>query len=223
MSIRTSVAAPVRWLRRLTVLLALAVASPAFAQGAVLGASLQDALSSITSPLSTLEVVVTYDQEGPLSVVQRTALSALGGGGVFFESLPIAGIVATPAQIAQIALLPGVTSVWLNEELQYSNDDARQLTGVDRLRTDQSLRTGQGLPFSGQGVAVVVNDSGIDATHADLPMGILPNSGELVFLQMDGNLSPEDFQEAWDYNMGAAKEIHEIMVAALAARYGGDA
>ena len=58
---------------------------------------------------------------------------------------------------------------------------------------------------------------------ADLPMGILPNSGELVFLQMDGNLSPEDFQEAWDYNMGAAKEIHEIMVAALAARYGGDA
>ena len=58
---------------------------------------------------------------------------------------------------------------------------------------------------------------------ADLPMGILPNSGELVFLQMDGDLSPEDFQEAWDYNMGAAKEIHEIMVAALAARYGGDA
>ena len=51
--------------------------------------------------------------------------------------------------------------------------------------------------------------------EADLPMGILPNSGELVFLQMDGDLSPEQFQEAWDYNMGAAKVIHEVMVAAL--------
>ena len=40
--------------------------------------------------------------------------------------------------------------------------------------------------------------------EADLPMGILPNSGELVFLQMDGDLSPDQFQEAWDYNMEAA-------------------
>mgnify|MGYP000047039870 CR=1 FL=1 len=51
--------------------------------------------------------------------------------------------------------------------------------------------------------------------EADLPMGILPNSGELVFLQMDGDLSPEQFQEAWDYNMGAVSVIHEHMVAAL--------
>ena len=29
--------------------------------------------------------------------------------------------------------------------------------------------------------------------EADLPMGILPNTGELVFLQMDGNLSEEEF------------------------------
>lgn len=51
--------------------------------------------------------------------------------------------------------------------------------------------------------------------EADLPMGILPNTGELVFLQMDGDLSPDQFQEAWDYNMEAAKVIHEEMVRAL--------
>ena len=50
---------------------------------------------------------------------------------------------------------------------------------------------------------------------ADLPMGILPNSGELVFLQMDGDLSPAEFQEAWDYNMEAAMVVHQIMVDAL--------
>ena len=56
--------------------------------------------------------------------------------------------------------------------------------------------------------------------EADLPMGILPNSGELVFLQMDGDLSQAEFQEAWDYNMKAAMVVHQIMVDALK---GGDA
>jgi exosome complex component RRP41 len=53
-------------------------------------------------------------------------------------------------------------------------------------------------------------------------MGILPNSGELVFLQMDGDLSPEQFQEAWDYNMNAAMEIHVMMKEAIAKKYGGE-
>ena len=51
--------------------------------------------------------------------------------------------------------------------------------------------------------------------EADLPMGVLPNTGELVFLQMDVDLSPEEFQEAWDYNMNAAMVIHEYCVEAL--------
>ena len=51
--------------------------------------------------------------------------------------------------------------------------------------------------------------------EAALPMGILPNTGELVFLQMDGDLSPAEFQEAWDYNMEAALVVHQIMVEAL--------
>ncbi len=57
--------------------------------------------------------------------------------------------------------------------------------------------------------------------EADLPMGILPNSGDLVFLQMDGDLSQEEFQEAWDYNMAAAAEIHDLMVDALTKSHGG--
>jgi len=51
--------------------------------------------------------------------------------------------------------------------------------------------------------------------EADLPMGILPNSGEIVFLQMDGDLSQEEFQTAWDYNVAAAYEVHKIMIKAL--------
>tara|TARA_A100001037_G_scaffold286299_1_gene294578 strand:+ start:1637 stop:2359 length:723 start_codon:yes stop_codon:yes gene_type:complete len=58
--------------------------------------------------------------------------------------------------------------------------------------------------------------------EADLPMGILPNSGELVFLQMDGDLSPNQFQEAWDYNIAAAGEVHKLMKEAISNKYGGE-
>ncbi len=51
--------------------------------------------------------------------------------------------------------------------------------------------------------------------EADLPMGILPNSGELVFLQMDGDLSQEEFNQAWQYNMDAVQSIHRLMVDSL--------
>ncbi|MDP7001896.1 MAG: exosome complex exonuclease Rrp41 [Candidatus Poseidoniaceae archaeon] len=59
--------------------------------------------------------------------------------------------------------------------------------------------------------------------QADLPMGIMPTTGEIAFMQMDGDLSMDELQLAVDYNFAAAAEIHEIMTAALRARYdGGD-
>ena len=59
--------------------------------------------------------------------------------------------------------------------------------------------------------------------QADLPMGILPNTGEMAFLQMDGDLSIEEFNLATEYNYKAAAEIHEEMVRVLKARFdGGD-
>ena len=77
------------------------------------------------------------------------------------------------------------------------------------------------------GVASVVLD--LDKAEdnygqADLPVGILPNTGEIAFLQMDGDLSIEEYNLAMEYNHKAAKEIHEIMVDALKRRYeGGEA
>ena len=55
--------------------------------------------------------------------------------------------------------------------------------------------------------------------QADLPMGILPTTGEIAFLQMDGDLSVEEYNTCVEYNMKAAKEIHEIQIDALRRRY----
>ena len=55
--------------------------------------------------------------------------------------------------------------------------------------------------------------------QADLPVGILPNSKEIAFLQMDGDLSPEEFELAMKYNMKAVDEIHKLQVEALKSKY----
>lgn len=216
-------------LRRLpsvfALLLALLSAPSAGAQGgARLGASLQDALDTAVS-LTRLGVVVTYDQEGPLTAAQRGALAAVGVPGLYFESLPMAGALATPAQVAAIAALPGVRSVWLNEPLTLYNDGSREITGVDRLRTDAAMRTAAGLPFSGKGVTVLVNDSGIDATHADLPYGdkVVENVQALTNLNALDALLPVTYTEGTpntDTNSGHGTHVAGT-VAGTGARSGG--
>ena len=151
----------------MALLLLMCSAGVAWSQNAKIGASLTDALNA-ANPVDRLEVIVTFEGEGPLTNANLNALDALGLPGLYFQSLPIAGVLATPAQINALAGLDGVRSLWLNEQLQYENDGSTEITGVDRLRADSNLRTAQGLPFSGKGIGVLVNDSGVDGTHNDL-------------------------------------------------------
>lgn len=152
------------------LLLALGLTLPLAARAVVIGESLQQSLDQL-GLFETVEVIVTFDNDGPLTGSQISALSSLGLNGVFLQELPMAGVVATSHQVSLLAALPGVRSIWLNEELAFTNEESRALTGVDRMRADANLRTSMGLPYSGKGVGVMVNDSGIDATHPDLPLG----------------------------------------------------
>jgi serine protease AprX len=143
----------------------------ALAQGPVeMSRSLRAALAG-AAPTTTLEVIVTFEGNGPLTATQLDALRGVGVTGKAMRALPIAGVVATPAQVSALANLSGVRSLWLNEQLEYDNHDATALTGVDKLRTDSRLRNALGLPFSGKGIGVVINDSGVDGTHADVLYG----------------------------------------------------
>lgn len=147
-----------------------AVLTSGAAGDVVMGESLQDALSGL-GLFDQVEVIVTFDNDGPLTASQIGSLASLGLNGVHMLELPMAGVLATPAQVDLLSRLPGVRSLWLNEELAFVNEDGRALTGVDRMRTDRNLRNAMGLPYSGLGIGVMVNDSGIDATHPDLPLG----------------------------------------------------
>jgi serine protease AprX len=118
-----------------------------------------------------LQVVISYEQSGPVTAGQLAALNALGiSKGITMRTLPIAGALATPAEIRALAQRDDVASIYWNAPLQYSNKEARELSSAART-VENPADYGRAIPFSGAGVTVLVNDSGIDATHMDLQYG----------------------------------------------------
>ncbi len=174
---------------------AFAVSSPALAD-AEIGAALGERLLSAL-PDDQLEIVVSYGQSGPLTDAQIADLQLIGiERGVLMRSLPIAGALATPAEIRTLAGRDDVVSIHLNRPLRYFNAEARQLTGAARVFENPG-EFGRAVPYSGHGVTVVVNDSGIDATHPDLKLGqnVVENAQGLTNLSAWSGLLPVTWLE----------------------------
>ncbi len=59
-----------------------------------------------------------------------------------------------------------------------------------------------------------------DAEDAvDVPLAFLPNTGEVVLLQLDGLLTEKEFKGAMELGEKAAKKVQELQVAALKNKY----
>ncbi|MET3695885.1 serine protease AprX [Bacillus oleivorans] len=156
-----------------------------------------DALLKTT--IDPIEIIVTFKgTEGPTES-QTNLLKELGiTQGVTFENLPIAGVLATSEQIEQLLSSPEVFSIYSNDAISYENDTGTEITGVDHLRTDDTLRKWNGgLPVTGKGVGVVVNDSGIDGTHPDLEFGehVVQNVYGAINLHALSSLLPITYAE----------------------------
>jgi exosome complex component RRP41 len=54
---------------------------------------------------------------------------------------------------------------------------------------------------------------------ADCPMAIVPRTGEIVLLQMDGHMTFDEFQKAMSLSIGAAQRLYEMQRDALRRRY----
>lgn len=55
--------------------------------------------------------------------------------------------------------------------------------------------------------------------EADVPLAIVPSTGEIVLLQMDGNMTREEFDKAIGLAVGGCKEVYELQKDALKRRY----
>lgn len=144
------------------------------AQAAKLSPTLQSQLTTLADSGSVGMVIVTFNTTNGLQTSHLNILRSVGvlGG----QTFPTLGMVAQPMTAGQVRALvnnPNVRSIWSNDRLFYTMNQARVITGVQRLQTDSAMtiRNG-GFPVNGSGdFSVMVIDSGIDATHGDLPFG----------------------------------------------------
>ncbi len=144
------------------------------AQAATLSPALQNQLSGLADGASVGMVIVSFNTTNGLQESHLNVLRSVGVTGG--QTFPTLGMVAQPLTVGQVRALQNnaaVRSIWSNDKLMYFMSQARTLTGVDKLRSDSAFtfRNG-GMPVSGAGdFSVLVIDSGVDATHADLPFG----------------------------------------------------
>ncbi|MEE9564449.1 MAG: exosome complex exonuclease Rrp41 [Candidatus Hydrothermarchaeaceae archaeon] len=55
--------------------------------------------------------------------------------------------------------------------------------------------------------------------EADLPMALVPRTGEISLLQMDGNFTPEEFKKAFELAKSGCEKVYEVQKEALRNRY----
>lgn len=124
---------------------------------------LDDALGealATSGPNTEHEVVVVYNDTSVLSLLAplTSVLHKL-------RVLPVTGMILTSSEIGNISLLPGVSYIALNRELEYFVHESVPMIGADQVWNTYGQRGGDNT------VRVAVIDSGIDALHPDLPFG----------------------------------------------------
>ncbi|WP_425310997.1 S8 family serine peptidase [Fictibacillus nanhaiensis] len=166
---------------------------------------------------SVVEAIVSFDQGISQTVIKNSLLEAGVQRGIIMESLPIAGVLLTKTQLELLADESEVRSVYYNAPLAYDNEDSTDLTGVDQVRNDAVFQKNNGgLPVTGKGVGVVINDSGVDGTHKDHEFGnnLVQNVAGQVNLNAIHELLPVQYIEnvpATDNNSGHGTHVAGIV------------
>ncbi|RZT23278.1 S8 family serine peptidase [Fictibacillus sp. BK138] len=166
---------------------------------------------------TAVEAIVTFDKEMSQTEIKASLKEAGVQNGIIMNALPIAGVVISVTQLELLNDNSKVLSVYYNAPLTYDNEDSTDLTGVDRVREDADFqKKNGGLPVSGKGVGVVINDSGVDGSHKDHEFGknLVQNVAGQVNLHAVHEILPIQYIEnvpATDNNSGHGTHVAGIV------------
>lgn len=112
--------------------------------GAALGAKLSPNLATKVSRLGNTSsagvVIVAFNSTSGLNGSHLNLLRSVGIlNGITLPNLGMVAVVANVGQVKNLVARPEVRSVWSNDRLQYFMNQARVLTGVEKVRTDPAF------------------------------------------------------------------------------------
>jgi serine protease AprX len=122
---------------------------------------LDNALKSKLGTTAPMRVIVTFDHAPTLA--DRTLISSLSSRSDFLRALPMALLETNGINLQRLLGAPGIKSIYLDRQLEFYLHESVKLIGADRAASE--------LGADGKGVGIAIIDSGIDATHQDLPFG----------------------------------------------------
>lgn len=114
-----------------------------------------------TPSTAPLRVIATFDHVP--TALDRSLVASVTSRSQFLKSLPMALVETNAAGVTRLLGIPGLKSLYLDEQLQYFLHESVALIGADRAKSE--------LGIDGKGMGIAVIDSGIDATHPDLKFG----------------------------------------------------
>lgn len=165
-------------LRRIAFAALLISAITAAASAATISPTLASRIAGLPDSTGVGVVIVAFNTNTGLSDAHLDALRGVGiTRGITLQRLGMVAAPVTAGQVRALGTNTAVRSIWPNDQLSYFMNQARVLTGVDKLRADPAFRI-NGLPIAGQGnFSAVINDTGIDGTHSDLkyPTHVIQN------------------------------------------------
>ena len=137
---------------------------------------------ALANPTELFGVILTFKGE---RVTDSQVAQVLGlgiRGGYRMNRLPVVAVNATAAQVQRMAGWDSLRSIYLNAPVQLYDHQSNPLVGTERLRNDIDItRANGGLPVSGRGITIAINDSGVDGTHQDLTYNITnPAAGKTL-------------------------------------------